>query len=71
MALNYEVHGRNGWYPIDLYDNPEKEGTEEKPKILQLGVLFFKTRKIADEVAAKLNEALVKGHVEATERIGL
>lgn len=69
MALNYEVHGRNGWYPIDLYDNPEKAG--EGTPAFKGTVLFIKTRKLADEIAGKLNEALVKGHVEATERLGL
>lgn len=73
MALKYEVHPRYEWYPIDLYDNPEGKDADDgsKAKLMQMGVLKFKSRKIADEVAAKLNDALIKGHVEATERLGL
>lgn len=70
MALRYEVHPRYEWSVIDLYDNPEGKD-ESGAKMVRMGVLKFKTRKIADEVAAVLNDALIKGHVEATERLGL
>jgi hypothetical protein len=73
MALSYEVHARSEWFPIDLYDNPEGKDADDSTKavMVQMGVLKFKTRKISEDVARKLNEALIKGHVEATERLGL
>lgn len=69
MALQYEVHPRNGFNPIDLYNN--SENGDGKHELVAGAVVYPKTRKLADEICAALNNALLRGHVEVTERLGL
>ena len=59
MNLHYEVHPRNGRYPVDLYIDAAQDGSFREQR--EAYVTDGRSKKHAEEICAALNRALALG----------